>query len=265
MTTMPATPNRSLEWTSTSWPLSANVGHPMPRLLAACSLVLCVCGCSTCYTQTYLEPAVASSNQRFEVETSRDRIVLKASGTASLSLGPCVLGSNAVSGTLCAYLRVAEGKKARFRETYFTSIDVRTGTSSMLKFDRFNYVIACRVAANGVKSCSSPEQSPVEGQIQSEELRRSTYLGVENYIKRVSFDASMEFVGAWGKEGAPAWRLFDEAENWREYTAIVSTQPLLGSELTLTIPVLLIDGSEIRFPQVRLSTVTKEVCYRPNV
>lgn len=135
----------------------------------------------------------------------------------------------------------------------------------MLKFDRFSYEIVCRVAANGVKSCSSPEQSPVEGQTQSEELRRFTYLGVENYITRYTFDSSMEFVGTWGKEGAPAWRIFDESENWRQYTAILSNQPLLGSGFTLTIPVLLVDGSEVRFPQVRLSPVTKEVCYRPNV
>ncbi len=233
-----------------------------PRNLPALLVAWIVAGCATCAPETFTRPTADAQGNGLSVTQEQKWVEFRAKSYLSARVVSCAYQmEQAGTGTFCLVVRVAEGRKARFESQAFTLIDRRDGHESTRSITRLRYTVICTASSGSPKSCSSPEESPIRGDLKVEHVRSPSYRDWSATISSLSFDASEEFVGTNGREGPAAWRLVDEAENWRSYTAVLFKESLLGSDLTLVLPAIVVDGKRFSFPEIRLNTVTQSVCH----
>ncbi len=233
-----------------------------PRNLPALLTAWIAAGCATCAPETFTRPTADAQVTGFSVTQERNRIEFRAKSYFWAAVVPCTYqtGQEGI-GNFCFVIRVAEGRKARLEDQKLVLVDRRDGRESTRSIARFRYMVICETHSGAPKSCSSPEESPIRGDLKVEHVRSPSYRDWSATISVLSFDASEEFVGTRGKEGTADDRLFDETERWRAYTAVLVKESLVGSTLTLVLPAIVVDGKRFALPQIRLDTVTETVCH----
>lgn len=209
-------------------------------------------GCTHCQVATFYKPS-ADGNGQLRTEYGTPTHVRMMLGDVPFTIAVCgdrYLVPPGDSVSLCISLELDDATTVRFADA-IVNLGVGLSSSKAVSMTSVEYEIFCLVE-KGERKCTSSEESPIVGAVKK--------VSTAGMVDRYAFDPSAEFRGAKDTLLEGSWLGHRLTGKRRYYIRTASMPVRRGTELSVQLPDVILNGTAFTPPKLNFRAVTEEVC-----
>lgn len=222
--------------------------------IGALTAILLLSGCATCNVASFYKPFPSQESAAQTYSQSPGKVGFDIEQKAFVTVSVCgdrYLPSPGNALTICLAVELAKESAMQFADASVTVVTA-DGRGQAVPLSAIEYEVFCRVNEIGRKICSSSEQPPVDGPV----AKRI----ISDQLDRYYFEPTLRFQGAADTLHEGSYLGYRPAGR-RRYMVRTTVLPIAqGTDITVRLPSIRLDGRTHDVPAIPFRAVTEEVC-----